>query len=69
MDELAGDATAHDIVARHRTADLGGGDGDDGAQPLAAGDDEMRGDLREVRIGRLHGGVDLPLDAFEIPVR
>ena len=68
VDELAGDATAHDVVGRHRTADLGGGDGDDRAQPFASGDDEVRRDLGEVRVGGLHRGVDLPLDPLELTV-
>ena len=52
MDELAGDATAHHVVGCCATTDLRGGDGDDGTQPFAPGDHEMRGDLREIRVGR-----------------
>ena len=66
MDELAGDSAADHVVTRRRAGDLGGGEGNDGAKAFAPGDDEVRGDLGEVRVGCLHCGVDLTIDPFEI---
>ena len=68
MDEFARNSTADDVVAGSPARYLGGGDRDDRTQPFAAGNDEVRGDLREIGIWRLHSGVDLSLDAFEILV-
>ena len=68
MHQFAGDPAAHHVVAGIRSADLGGRDGDDRAKPFAARHDEVGGDLGEVRVGRLHGAVDLLLDPFEILV-
>ena len=68
MDELAGDSAADHVVTRRRAGDLGGGEGNDGAKAFAPGDDEVRGDLGEVRVGCLHCGVDLTIDPFEILV-
>ena len=68
--ELAGHTAAHDVVADAVDAQLGADAGDlcrdDGQhrpQPLASGDDQVRGDLGEVRIGGLHGVVHRHFDA------
>ena len=56
LHQLAGDAACDERSSRRigGTADLRGHHGQHRAQPLAAGDDEVRGDLGEVRVG----GVD-----------
>jgi len=64
--ELAGHAAEHDVVVGRRASDCGGDNGDHRPQSLAAGDDQVRGDLGEVRVRRLHRGVDRSLDALAI---
>ena len=46
--------------------DLGGGDRHHRAQPLAAGHDEVRGDLGQVRVAAADGVEDRRLDALAI---
>ena len=68
VDQLAGDAAAHDVVGRRRAADLGGGDRHDRPQPLAPGDDEVRGDLGEVVVRAADGLVERVLDPSTVGV-
>ena len=66
--ELAGHTAADRIVGSRLTGELGRCDGNDRAQPLAAGDDEMRSDLRQVRVGAAYRFVDRQLDTLTIRV-
>ena len=66
VDELARHAAADHVVGRFDAADLGGGDRHDRPQPLAAGDDEVRRDLGQVRVGAAHRVEDRRLDALAI---
>ena len=52
VDQLAGHAAEHDVVGGGG-AGAGGGDGHHRAQPLAAGHDQVAGDLGQLLVGGL----------------
>jgi len=62
VDEFARDAPAHHVARCRCTGDLRGHDRQHGAEPLPTGDDQVRCDLGEVRIGGddrvVHRGFD-----------
>jgi len=67
--ELDRHAAEHDLVARRpgRTrGDGGGGDGETGPDPLAAGLDQVPGDLGEHRVVGLDGLAQLVVDPGEV---
>jgi hypothetical protein len=64
--ELARHPAAHDVVGRLEAADLGRSDRDDRPQPLATGNDEVGGDLGQVRVATAHRLVDRHLDALTV---
>jgi hypothetical protein len=66
LHEFAGDASLDSVVARRTVGDLCGHEGEHRAQALAAGDDEMGGDVVEIRIGRAHRLDERGLDAFDV---
>ena len=66
--QLAGDAAAHHVVAHRCGAHRRGHDADHRAQALAAGHHEVRGELGEVRVGRLHRVEHRRLDARPVGV-
>ena len=69
VDELARDAAAHDVVATPaRPPTWAATIDDDRTQPLAAGHDEVRGDLGQVRVGAAHRLVDRRLDALAVGI-
>ena len=66
--ELARDPALHGLVGGRRTGHLGGGDREHGPQPLATGDDEVRGDLGQVGVGCHHRLTHRRLDPPSIDV-